>query len=64
MEYDASENNEPSDFHRGESNKAAPFEGINDPLRFVDRFRKHREQSVREVVLSATAVCDGIKSRQ
>lgn len=60
MEYDDSENNEPSDFHRGESSETRPFEGINDPLRFVDRFRKHREQSVREVVLSATAVCDGI----
>lgn len=60
MEYDASDHNEPSDFHRGESNKTAPFEGVNDPLRYVDRFRKHREQSVREVVKSAIAVCEGI----
>ncbi|SCB53827.1 hypothetical protein GA0061098_102134 [Bradyrhizobium shewense] len=33
---------------------------VNDPIWYVNRFRKHREQSVREVVKSTIAVCEGL----
>lgn len=35
-------------------------ESVNDPIWYVNRFRKHREQSVREVVNSTVAVCEGL----
>ena len=44
-----------SDLIHGSSSQAT-----NDPIWYVDRFRKHREQSVREVVNSAIAVCEGL----
>jgi hypothetical protein len=50
-----------TDLIQGSSNQSVDVsDRINDPLRYVDQFRMHREQSVREVVLSAIAVCDGI----
>jgi hypothetical protein len=49
-----------TDLIRGESEQRTVDERINDPLRYVDRFRMHRTRSVREVVHSAIAVCQGI----
>jgi hypothetical protein len=48
----------------GSSNQTGSYKPIkdrtNDPIWYVERFRKHREQSVREVVHSTIAVCEGL----
>lgn len=44
----------------GSSNQDTENKPVNDPIWYVNRFRKHREQSVREVVNSTIAVCEGL----